>query len=75
MQKIVTVEVEINRNLKGTIIQIIYNNKYMITSTQITNTEVFAFVAVLIFKLMSRKVLFIIRRDNRKFHWKKTVNL
>ena len=69
MQKTVTVEVEINRNLKGTIIQIIYNNKYMITSTQITNTEVFAFVAVLIFKLMSRKVLFIIRRDNRKFHW------
>ena len=75
MQKIVTVEVEINRNLKGTIIQIIYNNKYMITSTQITNTEVFAFVAVLIFKLMSRKVLFIIRKDNRKFHGKKTVNL
>ena len=43
----------------------------MITSTQITNIEVFAFVAVVIFKLMSRKVLFIIRKDNRKFQGKK----
>ena len=29
----------------------------MITSTQITNTEIFAFRAVLVFKLLSRKVL------------------
>ena len=43
----------------------LYNNKYMIASTQITNTEIFAFVAVLVFKLLSRKVLFINRKDNR----------
>ena len=43
----------------------LYNNKYMITSTQITNTEIFAFIAVLVFKLMSRKVLYINRNDNR----------
>ena len=29
----------------------------MITSTQITNTEIFAFRAALVFKLLSRKVL------------------
>ena len=40
----------------------LYNNKYMITSTQITNTEIFAFIAVLVFQLLSRKVLF----KNRK---------
>ena len=34
-------------------------------STQITNTEIFAFIAVLVFKLLSRKVLFINRKDNR----------
>ena len=33
-------------------------------STQITNTEIFAFIAVLVFKLLSRKVLFINRKDN-----------
>ena len=38
----------------------------MIASTQITNTEVFAFIAVLVFKLLSRKVLFINGKDNRK---------
>ena len=37
----------------------------MIVSTQITNTEVFAFTAILILKLWSRKVLFINRKDNR----------
>ena len=37
----------------------------MITSTQITNTEIFAFIAVLVFKLLSRKVLFIDRKDKR----------
>ena len=37
----------------------------MIASTQITNNEIFAFMAVLIFKLLSRKVLFTNRKDNR----------
>ena len=37
----------------------------MISSAQITNTEIFAFVAVLVFKLLSREVLFINRKDNR----------
>ena len=35
----------------------------MIASTQTTNTEIFAFIAVVIFKLLSRKV--INRKDNR----------
>ena len=43
----------------------LYNNKYMIVSPQITNTEIFAFIAVLVFKLLSRKVLFINRKNNR----------
>ena len=30
------------------------NYKYMINSTQITNTEIFAFIAFLMFMLMSR---------------------
>ena len=30
----------------------------MIALTQVTNIEVFAFVAVLVFKLLTRKVLF-----------------
>ena len=37
----------------------------MIVSKQKTNTEVFAFLAVLVFKLLRRKVLFINRKDNR----------
>ena len=36
----------------------------MIASTQITNTEIFAFIVVLVFKLLSRKILFINRKDN-----------
>ena len=40
----------------------LYNNKYMIPSTQITNTEIFLFIAVLVFKLLTRKVLFIHRK-------------
>ena len=44
----------------------LYNSKYTIASTQITNSEIFAFVTVLIFKLLSRKVLFINRQDNKK---------
>ena len=43
----------------------LHNNKYMISSTQITNTEIFASIAVPVFKLLSRKVLFINRKDNR----------
>ena len=37
----------------------------MIASTQITNTEVFAFIAVVVFNLLSRKVLFINKKDDR----------
>ena len=37
----------------------------MIASTQITNTEIFALIAVLVFKLLNRKVLFINRKGNR----------
>ena len=36
----------------------------MIASTQTTNTEIFAFIAVVL-KLLSRKVLFINRKGNR----------
>ena len=43
----------------------LHNNKYMIASIQITNTEIFAFIAALVFELLSRKVLFINRKDNR----------
>ena len=43
----------------------LYNNKYMITSTQITNTEIFVSIAVLVFKLLSHKVLFINKKDKR----------
>ena len=41
----------------------------MITSTQIANIEIFAFIAVLVFTLLSRKDLFINIKDNR--HWLK----
>ena len=37
----------------------------MIASTQITNTEIFTFIVVLVFKLLSPKVLFINRKDDR----------
>ena len=37
----------------------------MIVSTQIANTEIFAFTSVLVFKILSRKVLFIKRKGNR----------
>ena len=43
----------------------LYNEKYMISSAQITNTETFALIAVLVFKLLSHKVLFINKKDNR----------
>ena len=45
----------------------LYNNKYIIASTQITNTEIFAFIAFLVFKLLNRKVLFINGKDNRNY--------
>ena len=35
-------------------------------STQITNTEIIAYIAVLVSWLFSRKVLFINRKDNYK---------
>ena len=37
----------------------------MIVSTQITNTEIFAVTAVLVFRLLNRKVLFIYRKDKK----------
>ena len=37
----------------------LYNNKYMIASTQITNTEFFTYIAALAFKLLSCEVLFV----------------
>ena len=37
----------------------------MIASTQITNTEVFAFIGALMLKSLGCKVLFINSRDNR----------
>ena len=43
----------------------LYNNQYIIASTQITSTVIFAFIAILVFKLLSYKVLFINRKDNR----------
>ena len=44
----------------------LYKNKYMMVSTQITRTDIFAFIASLVFKLLSRKVLFKNKKDNRK---------
>ena len=37
----------------------------MIVSTKITNTEIFAFIAVLTFESLRREVLFINMKDNR----------
>ena len=42
-----------------------YNNKYMMASIQMTYTENFILIAALVFKLLSRKVLFTNRKDNR----------
>ena len=39
----------------------------MIASTQITNTKIFAFIAALVFKLLSCNVLFINRKDIRNY--------
>ena len=42
----------------------LYNNKYVIATTQRTNIEICAFIAVPVFKLFSRKVLFVNRKHN-----------
>ena len=46
-----------------------FYNRYMIASTQITNIEILAFMAILLFVLLSRKFLFINIKDNRNC-WK-----
>ena len=40
----------------------LYNNKYVNASTQITNNKIFAFIAVLVFKLLSCDFWY--RKDN-----------
>ena len=42
------------------------NNKYMTASTQISNTESFTFITALVFKILSRKVLFINKKRQQK---------
>ena len=41
----------------------LYNMKYKIASTQITNTNIFASIAVLVFKLLNHNILFTNRKD------------
>ena len=41
------------------------NNKCTIALTQVTSTEIFKLIAAVAFKLFSRKVLFINRKDDR----------
>ena len=36
----------------------------MITSLRVTRTEIFESIAILVYKLLSRKALFINRKDN-----------
>ena len=43
----------------------LYNENYMIPSTQITETRIFAFIAFPVFKLLSRRILVINGKDNR----------
>ena len=42
----------------------LYNNKYMIPSTQITNTEVCKFIDFLVLKLLGWKGFIVKRKDN-----------
>ena len=42
-----------------------YNNKFIIASTKIKNIENFTFIAVLVFTLLSHKIVFINRKNNR----------
>ena len=47
----------------------LYNNKYMIASTQLTNTEISTFIAVLVFKSLSDKVKkWAALKEKSKFH-------
>ena len=50
------------RKIMGLILKVrpckICNNKYLITSTQIANIEIFTSISVLLLKLVSRKFLF-----------------
>ena len=50
------------RNLLGPLLNTFFR---MTASIQVTKTEIFAFIAVLVFKLLSRKVLFLNRKGNR----------
>ena len=43
----------------------LYFNKYVIASSQITNARIVALIVVLVPNLLSRKVLFMSRKDNR----------
>ena len=43
----------------------LYSDKCMVVLTQITNTELYAFTAVLVFNSLSGKVLVKKRKDNR----------
>ena len=51
--------------IKVSHIKVVIYIKYMITSTQITNTEIFTYIAALVIKLLNHKVLFTNRKDNR----------
>ena len=42
----------------------LYNKQYIIASTRINNTEIFTLIAILVFTLLSCKVLFMNRKDN-----------
>ena len=44
----------------------LYNNKYMMASTQKTDTGIFAFISALVLKLLSHKVLFKNRKRQQK---------
>ena len=52
----------------------LHDKKYMIASTQITNTKMFAFIPLPVFKLLNSKVLFINRKDNSRLLFKKIAN-
>ena len=43
----------------------LYDNKYMIASTQITNTDIFAFITVLVNKSLIRNDLFINKTNDK----------
>ena len=53
-------------HLKVTSCKFYNNNKYMIALVQVTNNEIIAFITVLVFKLLSRSVLFINTKGNIK---------